>query len=814
MPTITPQPRPEIGALLQKQQRNATLLLFILGAVYLAAALLYGVIYQQQPAWQFAVLIGLSITLGLAALWGVWLSGRGRPHQGVLLYLPVAWLLFPLGAYFVANVGLIYGVSMLLGSAPVVFNTLPRRTAWWTLLPAAVSGVAAILLDYFGPAGRPGVPELSASLTVLATVAVTILMAVGGGIALVRNINNVSLAGKFVIVAALFTLPLMVAVGLLVLTQSDRIDRYGNREKYGTQYLRPLQGLLAEAARYEWLTVEQAATVDRAALTRSQQQMDDYFRQAAQLDAAYGRILQSTAALQDLQAEWEAIRAADLSATAESRRAQQRSFTTNLRAVIALVGDTSYLILDPDIATYYLMDSILLAHPEQEAAISRLLNLNAEMIGEQPPTLEEQAEMIIVAEQLKAGIARLQRNLDTATGRQGAVYEQLAGPLADLYMAVSDNRLLLQRRIGTALGVKISSGAYRAAADRLRWASDANYRATSRALEAGIEERIRAATGQMWATVGLALSAETLAIAVGYFIIRAISRPMRALTQATGQLAGGDLKARVTVRNRDEVGRLGLAFNEMAERLQASQADLAERNRALAASAEVSRRLSTVLDETQLVREVVDEVQRAFGFYHVHIYLFDGPREHLVMAGGTGPAGAALLARGHRLPRGLGLVGRAAETNSPVFVPQTDLDPGWMPNPLLPETQAEVAVPLAVGGEVLGVLDVQHSVAGGLHPSDVDTLQSIGNQVAVALRNARSYARVQREAEREARLNDINRKIQSAVSLEAVLETATRELGQALRARSATAEINLRNGAAQPKAAPTHGRATNGHPEN
>jgi GAF domain-containing protein len=164
------------------------------------------------------------------------------------------------------------------------------------------------------------------------------------------------------------------------------------------------------------------------------------------------------------------------------------------------------------------------------------------------------------------------------------------------------------------------------------------------------------------------------------------------------------------------------------------------------------------------------------------------------MAGGTGEAGRVMLERRHKIPKGRGLVGRAAESNQIVLVPDTSRDPGWLPNPLLPETRSEVAVPIAVSGYVLGVLDVQHDIVDGLQAEDADLIQSLANQVAIALQNARSFTQARQQAEYEALANTIGQKIQSATTPDAVLQVAAQELGKIMGARRATAQISLAKG--------------------
>ncbi len=238
--------------------------------------------------------------------------------------------------------------------------------------------------------------------------------------------------------------------------------------------------------------------------------------------------------------------------------------------------------------------------------------------------------------------------------------------------------------------------------------------------------------------IGVLSAALTVAasIGIGFFLSEKITRPVSHLVRVVQQLGDGDFSARARVETQDEIGALAAAFNDMSGQLQETLASLRHRNRAIATASELSRYLSTILEPGQLTRAVVEQLQAAFDYYYVHIYLLDEAGENLLIAGGTGEAGRLMLADGHKIPVGKGLVGRAALLNAAILAPDVSREKYWLPNPLLPDTKAEAAVPIVQGDQMLGVLDVQHNAVNGLRQPDVELLQSIANQVAVALQNA------------------------------------------------------------------------------
>ncbi len=250
------------------------------------------------------------------------------------------------------------------------------------------------------------------------------------------------------------------------------------------------------------------------------------------------------------------------------------------------------------------------------------------------------------------------------------------------------------------------------------------------------------------ATIALTTVA-TLAIAIGlgFLVVRQVVRPVERLAVAARAITDGDLSQRTEVTTRDELGDLANAFNSMATQLQEIigrlEEHVADRTWRLEIVAALGEYLNSILDVDELLSEVVNQIKNNLGFYHTHIYLLDEDQEKLTVVAGTGSAGAEMKDRGHSISLGAAsLVARAARSGDVVSVDNVREVADWLPNPLLPDTYSEMAIPVVLEGQIVGVLDVQQDKIAGFDESDVSLLRSLANQVAVAIRNARLFNEV------------------------------------------------------------------------
>jgi PAS domain S-box-containing protein len=207
-------------------------------------------------------------------------------------------------------------------------------------------------------------------------------------------------------------------------------------------------------------------------------------------------------------------------------------------------------------------------------------------------------------------------------------------------------------------------------------------------------------------------------------------------------------------------------------------------------AAEVSRAASTVLETEALLQQVVNLVQERFELYYAGLFLVnqqisvDGePRNWAVLRVGTGEAGRQMVAQGHKLEiGGESMIGQCVSTKLPRIAMDVGEEAVRFANPLLPETRTELALPLMSRGQALGALTIQSRRQAAFLIDDIAVLQTMADQLAIAIDNADLIRQAQARAEREQRVRAIADQIHRGASAEAILRSTLMELNQMLGA--------------------------------
>ena len=200
------------------------------------------------------------------------------------------------------------------------------------------------------------------------------------------------------------------------------------------------------------------------------------------------------------------------------------------------------------------------------------------------------------------------------------------------------------------------------------------------------------------------------------------------------------------------VGRL-LVLHDVSEHKWAEEA-LRRRAVQLRTAAEVARDATALRSLEDLLNRAVTMIRERFGFYHAGIFLVEGVGQdaYAVLRAATGEPGRRMLERGHRLKvGGEGIVGYVAGVGEPRVVLDVGEDAEFFDNPDLPETRSEVALPLRARDAVIGALDVQSVEPDAFSQEDVEVLQILADQVAVAITNAWLFQQAQESLEAERR---------------------------------------------------------------
>lgn len=234
--------------------------------------------------------------------------------------------------------------------------------------------------------------------------------------------------------------------------------------------------------------------------------------------------------------------------------------------------------------------------------------------------------------------------------------------------------------------------------------------------------------------------------------------PVKRLTSAAQELGRGNLHLSIQLPRQDELGTLATVLDNtrqqvyellqtLEQRVEERTSELTRANeknerraRQLETIAQVARAVTSLRDLNQLLPEITQQISESFGYYHAGIFLLDENGEYAVLRAANSQGGQAMLARGHRLKVGRqGIVGNVTNTGRYRIALDVGDDAVFFNNPDLPQTRSEIALPLMIGENIIGALDVQSTEPNAFSEDDIKTLSLLSDQISVAIENARLF---------------------------------------------------------------------------
>ncbi len=176
--------------------------------------------------------------------------------------------------------------------------------------------------------------------------------------------NRLSYPKKFTPIGFLFAIPLTLVMYLLISKLNSRVD-FSQKEIYGNQYLRPLRQLREYIPQLQLLNSQglNPNLITSESPTDLKAKIDKNFQSLANTDRQLGNILMSSDKFNKIYQDWQNFKLHRSQWSLETYDFVYQRLAADINRLSARVGDTSHLILEPDIDTYYLMDAILLKLP-------------------------------------------------------------------------------------------------------------------------------------------------------------------------------------------------------------------------------------------------------------------------------------------------------------------------------------------------------------------------------------------------------------------------------------------------------------------
>lgn len=405
--------------------------------------------------------------------------------------------------------------------------------------------------------------------------------------------KNLKYPQKFSLISCIFALPLILLMYLLLSEINSRID-FARKEIYGNQYLRPLRQLREHISQHQITAENNHGEIN--------QEIDINFNLLKKTDKQLGQILSTNNKAHQIKQDWQQFQLKRLNLNTEQANWKYQSILNRINDLSAHVGDTSNLILDPDLDTYYLMDASLLKLPEMQKILVeiRLISKNINMTGKVNP--EDKAYLITLAGRLQDMTKDLARNMEVAFTKNpaGNLRPALNTDFQEYQSSTNELTAEIQQLINP--NSPVSTNTYIALANQNLDISFELWDKVTNELDILLQRRIDGFVNRQLIIIIFILIIVAVVIYLFTAFYLGVMQTVSSLKAASQQMVTGELSNIITLDSKDELAHVVHSFNNIAAALvRANQENmllnkrLETENMRMSAELEVTRKLQQML---------------------------------------------------------------------------------------------------------------------------------------------------------------------------------------------------------------------------
>ena len=381
-------------------------------------------------------------------------------------------------------------------------------------------------------------------------------------------LKKISISRKLLILSSVFVVPLFFLSYLLFDQLATNIN-IANKERIGVQYINAVKVLLVDV---EDAMVTSAAFLNgdsslQSKMSTKQSDIDKHLGELDEVNSQLGAELKTTEKLGAVKNSWRNIKDKSSGLKLDESYSLYNRLTTDLLALIAQAADTSTLILDPELDTYYLMDTNTGKIPSLFESISQAKSISLGVIARKTLTPDERVTLAVLIDKIAVGRDSIGRNFDVANGKNPIVRSKVGSSVSDSANSINQFLDVLDKRLVNAQVIDISSNDYLASATKTSSSISSLYDSSSITLDELLAGRAKSYANTVWIAAIIGLLTLIFGGALVKLIIGNITSPLKQAVELANQLAKGDVSTDVKSDSKDEIGELLTAMNEVVSYL-------------------------------------------------------------------------------------------------------------------------------------------------------------------------------------------------------------------------------------------------------